>query len=169
MEHLVVYEVGGTEHTTRVRSLDEAIAVAERVRNTDRTERVELFRLEAVAFEFRPWFRVELAGASDATRVDDGADLAALAAGVPAVEPIVALPEAATEPEPARATAASAPEDVAEPFVVAGRGASAVRAGVGATASELDDLFALTRRGRGEDPEPLPQRRGLFGRNSSED
>src|SRR5688500_11033982 len=40
--------------------LDEAIRFVERLRNAEGVEQARIFRLEEVAFEFRPYYRVEV-------------------------------------------------------------------------------------------------------------
>lgn len=87
-----------------VDSVDSAAAHVEHLRNTDGVEGAKIFRLEEVAFELRPYYRVELSTpppVSFATSIAPDPDHA------PVVEPVASLPEAEPVAEPALAPVAS--------------------------------------------------------------
>jgi hypothetical protein len=46
--------------------LNEAIAYVEHLRNNEAVDHAQIFKLDEVSFEFRPYFRVEIAGAAPA-------------------------------------------------------------------------------------------------------
>lgn len=80
-------------------TLEDAVRFVERLRNAEGVEQARIFRLEEVAFEYRPYFKVEVAGGAPApvpapveVEVEPEAD-------VPAVEEAPAEPEVASSPE----------------------------------------------------------------------
>lgn len=46
--------------------VDDALQYVERLRNTEGVEQVRLFRMDEVSFEFRTYYKAELAGAAPA-------------------------------------------------------------------------------------------------------
>lgn len=64
MSHIVVYQTDdGSSGFEQCKSLDDAIVVAERMRNVDGVEAPRIFRMEEVQIDFRPYYRVEVADA----------------------------------------------------------------------------------------------------------
>ena len=61
MSHMVLYSGrDGAVAFTRCNELNEAIAQVERLRNEESVEQVQIFRLEEVKFEIKPYYRVEI-------------------------------------------------------------------------------------------------------------
>lgn len=66
MSHIVVYQgADGSAGYEPCDNLDAAIVAAERMRNVDGVDAPRIFRMEEVEFDFRPYYRVELPGASE--------------------------------------------------------------------------------------------------------
>ncbi len=66
MEHLIRFTTAeGIDGTHMAATLDEAVAFAERIRNTEGATEVRLHRLTEVPIEFKPYYRIEV-GAVDA-------------------------------------------------------------------------------------------------------
>ena len=64
MSHMVIFRTTeGKAGYHQAEALDEAVRFVERIRNEESVEQARIFRLQEVAFEFRPYFRVELTGA----------------------------------------------------------------------------------------------------------
>ena len=62
MSHIVVYQTDdGSSGFEQCGNLDDAIVVAERLRNVDGVENPRIFRMEEVHIDFRPYYRVEVA------------------------------------------------------------------------------------------------------------
>jgi hypothetical protein len=61
VSHLVTYDAENGPVFRTVAELGEAIALVEQLRNDVGLERARIYRLEEVAFEFRPYFRVAIA------------------------------------------------------------------------------------------------------------
>lgn len=63
MSHMVIFRTPeGKPGYQPADTVEEAVAVVERLRNEDGVENVRIFRLEEVAFEYKPYYKVELAG-----------------------------------------------------------------------------------------------------------
>jgi hypothetical protein len=70
--HLIRYRnAKGSDAAHEVEELADAIAYVERLRNEDSIEGARIYRVEEVevAFEFKPYFRVEIGSSAPATRV----------------------------------------------------------------------------------------------------
>lgn len=66
MSYIVVYQkVDGTSGVEECGDLDLAVVTAERLRNVDAVERPRIFKTEEIHYDFRPYYRVEVAGDSD--------------------------------------------------------------------------------------------------------
>ena len=136
MSHMVIYRgADGKPGYQQAEDIHDAVTFVEQMRNGEGVEQARIFRLEEVAFEYRPYYRVELAGVS--------------------FEPPVAAPAPApaTAPTPlvATTTPAEVPEESSasqldEPFEV-----------VESTTINVDDP-------EGEPVGSNGARRGLFGR-----
>lgn len=60
--YLVIHQSGeGSVGFHRAQDLGEAVQAVEQLRNENGVEEAKIYRLEEVAFEFRPYYRVELA------------------------------------------------------------------------------------------------------------
>jgi len=60
---MVIYRTpDGTPGYQQADSISEAVNQVERLRNEDGVDQARIFQMEEVAFEFRPYFRVEIAG-----------------------------------------------------------------------------------------------------------
>jgi type IV secretory pathway VirB10-like protein len=63
MSHIVVYQTdGGSSGFEQCSSLEDAIVIAERMRNVDGVETPRIFRMEEVEIDFRPYYRVQVSG-----------------------------------------------------------------------------------------------------------
>jgi len=113
----------------RVGDVGEATAFVEHLRNAEGVDAPRIFRLEPVAFEWRPYYRAEVGTAPSftATVVPDPVPAPAPAAGpAPAVEPAPRSPWLAVAPEPAVDEADPGPDAGAE----AGDGPTLARRGL---------------------------------------
>lgn len=67
MPHMVIFRSGeGKAGYHQADALEDAIRFVERLRNSENVEQARIFRMEEVLFEYRPYFRVEVGGASPA-------------------------------------------------------------------------------------------------------
>lgn len=81
MSHMVIFRTPeGKPGYQPAETVQDAVAVVERLRNDEGVENVRIFRLEEVQFELRPYYKVELTAAeaaaaeaaeSDATEATD--------------------------------------------------------------------------------------------------
>lgn len=99
MTHLVKYTKsdGQTgEHETE--ELADAIAQVERLRNHEGVESARIFRIEEIAFEFKPYYRVEIGGPADSAAAHSDVTVPPAAAdakvGAPAAENATESPAA---------------------------------------------------------------------------
>lgn len=76
MSHMVIFRTpDGKPGYQPADAVEEAVAIVERLRNEDGVENVRIYRMEEVAFEYKPYFRVQLAVAdtqSEQPAVDSG-------------------------------------------------------------------------------------------------
>lgn len=140
MSHMVIYRgADGKPGYQQAEDIHDAITFVEQMRNEEGVEHARIFRLEEVIFEYRPYFRVELAGHAG----DLGLTAAAMAAMAPPTPPSVmaAAPSAVVDlpDEPMMPS-------LGEPFSV-----------VESTTINVDEPDPETVGGNGA-------RRGLFGR-----
>jgi hypothetical protein len=64
VSHMVIFRTPeGKPGYQPAETVEDAVSVVERLRNEDGVENVRIFRLEELAFEYRPYYKVELAGA----------------------------------------------------------------------------------------------------------
>lgn len=64
MSHMVIYRgADGKPGYHQTDDIHEAIGFVEQMRNDEGVEHARIFRLEEVTFEYRPYYRVEIAGA----------------------------------------------------------------------------------------------------------
>ena len=86
MSHMVIFRTPeGKPGYQPAETVNDAVAVVERLRNDEGVENVRIFRLEEVQFELRPYFKVELAGGGTVESSDetpaDGAPAPAIFGG----------------------------------------------------------------------------------------
>lgn len=68
MSYIVVYQrEDGSSGLEECESLDLAVVAAERLRNVDSVENPRIFKTEEVKFDFRPYYRVEVADSGGGT------------------------------------------------------------------------------------------------------
>lgn len=64
MSHMVIFRTPeGKPGYQPAETVEDAVEIVERLRNDDGVENVRIFRLEELSFEYRPYYKVELAGA----------------------------------------------------------------------------------------------------------
>jgi len=64
VSHMVIFRSGeGKAGYHQADGIDDAVRFVERLRNSENVEQARIFRMEEVGFEYRPYFRVEVAGA----------------------------------------------------------------------------------------------------------
>jgi hypothetical protein len=63
VSHMVIFRTPeGKPGYQPAETVEDAVAVVERLRNDEGVENVRIFRLEELSFEYRPYYKVELAG-----------------------------------------------------------------------------------------------------------
>ncbi len=146
MSHMIIYRgADGKPGYHQTDEIHDAIAFVESLRNGDGLDQARIFRMEEVPFEFRPYFRVEIAGQSSAPAV--GAGFSESASPAPSTTaPAVDL---------ADSQAPKATEDVA---------AAAPKETAAATATVATDAPAPSAGSSTESENGIGARRGLFGR-----
>lgn len=61
MPFMVIYDrADGTSGHEEATAIDEAALFVERLRNDESVDKIRLFRMEEIAFAFRPYYKVEL-------------------------------------------------------------------------------------------------------------
>lgn len=66
MSHMVIFRTPeGKPGYQPAETVHDAVAVVERLRNDEGVENVRIFRLEELSFEYRPYYKVEIAGVTD--------------------------------------------------------------------------------------------------------
>lgn len=67
MSHMVIYRgADGKPGYQQAEDIHDAVTFVEQMRNEEGVEHARIFRLEEVVFEYRPYYRVELAGGGTA-------------------------------------------------------------------------------------------------------
>jgi len=90
MPFMVIYRTSdGSTRYEQSDAIDEAALFVERLRNSESSEEIRIFRMEEINFAFRPYYKVELG------MPDRRANAAKPAAGAPAEVEVIA-----TEPGP---------------------------------------------------------------------
>jgi len=139
---MVIYRgADGKPGYQQAEDIHDAVTFVEQMRNEEGVEHARIFRLEEVVFEYRPYYRVELAGLNTnggALPQSSNGMAASLPNGNGAAPMMVGLPSESS-PEPVVAS-------LDEPFSV-----------VESTTINIDDPDGETVAGNGA-------RRGLFGR-----
>ena len=128
MDHVVFFpDADGSEQFRRTSSLEEAVALVERLRNEQGVDNVSVFALTEVPVSFRAYYRVEVAGAAGPAVPEPPVEVAAAGPAVP--EPPVEVPVVTGEAPVGVAGApvgVEPPAAVDAPFVPAPRGVDAV-------------------------------------------
>jgi hypothetical protein len=106
--HMVIFQDGdGNPGYHQVDALDEAIQHVEHLRNDEGVEQARIFRMEEVAFEFRPYFRVEVGAAAAPAPVEVEVEVEAPAPVRPRTSPwtrpLEQAPAAEAEAQPLEA------------------------------------------------------------------
>ena len=152
MSHMVIFQTpDGNPGYNQFETVDESIGFVEKLRNEQNVLNARIFKLEELKFEFKPYFRVQLA------MLNSG--------DAPAAAPVAAAPA------PAAPVAAPAPAAApASPFggAPAAEAPAAPPAPPGAPVSNIDSpVGAPVPNGNSFSGAPAEDdrgRRGLFGR-----
>jgi hypothetical protein len=81
VSHMVIFRSSeGKAGYHQAEALEDAVRFVERLRNSENVGQARIFRLEEVAFEYRPYFRVEVGS--------PGVAPAAVVGAAPPVEPV---------------------------------------------------------------------------------
>ena len=73
MSHMVIFRSAeGKAGYHQADGLEDATRFVERLRNSENVEQARIFRMEEVSFEYRPYFRVEVAGGGPAPEAEGG-------------------------------------------------------------------------------------------------
>ena len=111
MPHLVKYTKGdGQTGDHEVEDLHEAIAYVEHLRNDEGAKTAQIFRIEEVSFEFKPYYRVELGSSSSTPKM-----ISAVAPAPAPVDEVATAPMWTPPAEPAPAEAPAAVMAAVEP------------------------------------------------------
>lgn len=90
MSHMVIFRSSeGKAGYHQAEGLDEAVRFVERLRNSEQVEKARIFRMEELSFEYRPYFRVEVGGASSGAPAPE-AEAAPAVAGFEPPQPVEA-------------------------------------------------------------------------------
>ncbi|HBX76696.1 MAG TPA: hypothetical protein DEG43_03530 [Acidimicrobiaceae bacterium] len=168
MSHMVIFQAtDGTPGYNQFETLDQAVVFVERLRNEQDVENSRIFRLEELMFDFRPYYKVAMAGQGDADAslppvvetpaIQEEYPAPPLSVVEPIEEPAISVPqfEVPTYPPapeyaevPGGLSSLPAPPEFAAPGAVPGAVAQSYDSPVGAVPAEA----------------PAPPRKGLFGR-----
>lgn len=100
MAHLVSYrDSDGKQSYHETEELGDAIAYVEHLRNDEAVDRAQIFKLDEVGFEFRPYYRVEIADAAAPSGPPAGWPEGAVAAGADERDPLAEAWAASERPE----------------------------------------------------------------------
>lgn len=79
MSHMVIFRTPeGKPGYQQADAVEDAVSIVERLRNEDGVENVRIYRLEEIAFEYKPYYKVELATSpSEAPAAAESTDEAA--------------------------------------------------------------------------------------------
>lgn len=71
MSHMVIFRTPeGKPGYQQADAVEDAVSIVERLRNEDGVENVRIYRLEEIAFEYKPYYKVELASSPSDTPSD---------------------------------------------------------------------------------------------------
>lgn len=121
MSHMVIFQTpDGSPGYNQFDTVDESVSFVEKLRNEQNVQNARIFKLDELKFEFKPYYRVELAAltAGDAVTSTPSAPAAAPAPAPAAASPFAGAPsapvtDAATAAEPVVAPVAEVPRPVA--------------------------------------------------------
>lgn len=154
MSHMVIFQTpDGNPGYNQFETVDESIGFVEKLRNEQNVLNARIFKLEELKFEFKPYFRVQLAML---TTGDSAAPAAPTPFSTPAPAPVAAAPSA--PPAPAEAPPAPQGAPVSNVDSPVGRPLATAPEPPGAT--PLPNGASFT----GAPSDDGPARRGLFGR-----
>ena len=106
---MVIYRgADGKPGYQQAEDIHDAVTFVEQMRNEDGVEHARIFRLEEVVFEYRPYYRVELAGHSQPEP--------SLTSAMPTT-PVVTAPAPAEVPEETSVATLEEPFEVVEPTI----------------------------------------------------
>lgn len=72
MSHMVIFRTPeGKPGYQPAETIEEAVEVVERLRNDDGVDNVRIFRLDEVIFEYKPYYKVEIAGSASSPTGSD--------------------------------------------------------------------------------------------------
>jgi hypothetical protein len=155
--------------------IHDAVIFVEQLRNDDGVEHARIFRLEEVAFEYRPYFRVELK-ASEPMLSSGPAPVPAVAPA-PAPTPVAAAPAPAPAPSAEPASPTPAPSPAGQPStsssILSPPPLTGNPTGSPDSSSEAASPPATENQPAASEPKQAPEssgdngvgaRRGLFGR-----
>lgn len=156
MSHIVKYRSpdGNTDyhHTD---DIHDAVSFVEQLRNDQGVDGAQIFRLEEVNFDYRPYYRVQLKASEPSL------------AAAPAVQPAVAAP-AAAPPVAAAPVVAEVPEPApkAEPAIRTMKPVAEETELVSVPAVTTNPVKEAAKEAAAStsDPSTIGARRGLFGR-----
>jgi hypothetical protein len=112
---MVIYRgADGKPGYQQAEDIHDAVTFVEQMRNEDGVEHARIFRLEEVVFEYRPYYRVEIAGPSAVESGSGPTPLVAASAPQASASPASASPASvpqasAAAPSPQQAMASTAP------------------------------------------------------------
>jgi len=164
MSYIVVYQKNdGSSGIEECGDLDLAVVTAERLRNVDSVERPRIFKTEEIRYDFRPYYRVEVAGddgeVSETVATSGLSGFASPVSETVAEASVSSLPtEPLTAPEPVENVFADEPAAVVE---VADEPAAVVEV------AEVADITAAAETEMPPPPEPVAASSGLFGRETA--
>ena len=147
MSHLVIYRgADGSPGYHQTDEVHDAVSFVERLRNEQGVEGAQIYRMEQVNFEYRPYFRVELTGgdASLGAVPTHAAVGSATSSQAPVVEEVAEVDVSRGEDRTASAAADSEPEPASS------------------TVRSISDAPTVSVSSDGDNG--VGARRGLFGR-----
>ena len=88
VSHMVIYRTAdGQPGYHQTEALDDAVSFVERLRNGDGVDHARIFRMEEVAFDFKPYFRVEVGGEARSASAPTAPQMAPAPAPAPLLAP----------------------------------------------------------------------------------
>jgi hypothetical protein len=148
VSHMVIYRgVDGKPGYHQTDDIHDAVGFVERMRNDEGVEQARIFRLEEVVFEYRPYYRVQI---SSQPSLNSAPGVSSIESGQPNAE--------SSNPEVASGVSPELMEAVEGSNVVDDEPVKDRSNGM----ADLSDLEEFVESQ--QDPEPVPNKRGLFGR-----
>ena len=160
MSHMVIFQTpDGNPGYNQFETVDESIGFVEKLRNEQNVLNARIFKLEELKFEFKPYFRVQLA----MLNAGDAPAAAPVVAPAPAAAPAAAAPSAAPAPSPF----GSAPAEAPAPPAAQGAPVANLDSPVGRPVGAPEPASTPAPNGSSFSGAPAEDdrgRRGLFGR-----